>query len=317
MIRKLLATTAIATLISTAAYAQETTAPAPAAPAPVELGTDATKAPMTAAQANLASMMIGETVYNGTGENAENIGEVNDMVVSPEGQIETVVIGVGGFLGIGEKNVGLNFKDFTWADKDGDRWLVVAATKEQLEAQPEFDRTPFVPATPADSVASAPATGTEAVPAAPANDQMAAEPAAPADQTAETVAPADPAMTDQTQTAAIDRSTLTELPAGQLTAENLVGTEVYGMNDANIGEISDVVLNADGQNDAVIIDVGGFLGIGAKSVAVGMDKLQFLTDANGNRYLYTSFTKEQLEAQAAYDPATWAEQRDQQRMMIQ
>jgi len=47
-----------------------------------------------------------------------------------------------------------------------------------------------------------------------------------------------------------------------------------------------------------------------------MDNLAFLTDEDGSKYLYTTFTKEQLEAQAAYDESTWAEKRDEQRMIM-
>jgi PRC-barrel domain len=78
-----------------------------------------------------------------------------------------------------------------------------------------------------------------------------------------------------------------------------------------------MVLTQDGKVDAVIIDVGGFLGIGEKPVAVGFDKLSFMTDKDGNKYLYTTFTKEQLEAQTAYDKGSYAEQRDKQRLMVQ
>jgi hypothetical protein len=48
-----------------------------------------------------------------------------------------------------------------------------------------------------------------------------------------------------------------------------------------------------------------------------MDKLKFMTDKDGKKYLYTNFTKEQLQAQAAYDKGSYAEKRDQQRMMVQ
>ena len=61
------------------------------------------------------------------------------------------------------------------------------------------------------------------------------------------------------------------------------------------------MLTQDSKVDAVIIDVGGFLGIGEKEVAVGMDNLAFMTDKDGKKYLYTNFTKEQLDAQPAYD----------------
>ncbi|MFI0847057.1 PRC-barrel domain-containing protein [Mesorhizobium sp. IMUNJ 23232] len=336
MVRKLLATTALVTLLTGAVYAQEATTPA--APA-----TEAPAAPVVKADGFLATNLIGETVYNGTGDDAENIGSVNDVVIGSNGAVESVVIGVGGFLGLGEKNVAMNYGDIKWAEKNGDRWIVVNATKDQLQAQAEFDRRPYDPtpaaATDTTAMAPAPATTTEptpadtaAAPTPPADDTTAAAPAAPADDTTaqapadatatppadETAqAPADTTATDQTKTGAIDKSTLTEMPAGDIRAEELVGTTVYGANDANLGEIGDVVLTQDGKVDAVIIDVGGFLGVGEKEVAVGMDKLAFMTDKDGNKYLYTTFTKEQLDAAAAYDKSTWAEKRDEQRIMMQ
>ncbi|WP_442582254.1 PRC-barrel domain-containing protein [Mesorhizobium sp. ASY16-5R] len=307
MVRKLLATTALVTLLTGAVYAQEATTP-PAATAPAAEAPAAT--PVVKSDGFLATNLIGETVYNGTGDDAENIGSVNDVVIGSNGAVESVIIGVGGFLGLGEKNVAMNYGDIKWAEKDGDRWIVVNATKDQLQAQAEFDRRPYDPAAaPAgDTTAMAPAPADTTTAPAPADTAMA--PAAPADATA-------PAATDTTTTAAIDKSTLTEMPAGDIRAEELVGTTVYGANDANLGEIGDVVLTQDGKVDAVIIDVGGFLGIGEKEVAVGMDKLAFMTDKDGKKYLYTTFTKEQLDAAAAYDKSTWAEKRDEQRIMLQ
>jgi len=41
-----------------------------------------------------------------------------------------------------------------------------------------------------------------------------------------------------------------------------------------------------------------------------------MTDKDGKKYLYTSFTKEQLEAQPAYDKGSYAEKRDQQRLIV-
>ena len=50
-------------------------------------------------------------------------------------------------------------------------------------------------------------------------------------------------------------------------------------------------------------------------VAVGMDNLTFLTDEDGNKYLYTTFTKEQLEAAPAYDKDGYAANRDGMRLV--
>ncbi len=57
-------------------------------------------------------------------------------------------------------------------------------------------------------------------------------------------------------------------------------------------------------------------GAGEKEVAIGSDNLAFMTDKDGNKHLYTNFTKEQFDAAAAYDDSTYTEKRDDQRLMI-
>lgn len=273
MIRHLIATTALTTMVVSGAFAQ--TQPAPADPATPSIQQ------VVPAEGHLATNLIGENVYNGTGDNAEKIGDVNDLVFDKDGKLASIVIGVGGFLGIGEKDVALAYDKIDWAEKDADRWIVVPATKEELTALPAFDRTAFVPK---GTAATAPTTSS-------------------------------PAATD-TSAKPVDKSTLKEMPAGEIRAEELVGTTVYGANDEHVGEIGDVILGADNKVDSIIIDVGGFLGMGEKEVAVALDNLAFMADADNKRYLYTNFTKEQLEAQPAYDKATYAEKREEQRLIL-
>ncbi|TPL70470.1 PRC-barrel domain-containing protein [Mesorhizobium sp. B2-3-15] len=290
------------------APAAATTAQAPATS--TDTAQQSTNAePVKPADGNLATNIIGENVYNGTGDDAQKIGDVNDIVLTKEGKAQSLIIGVGGFLGMGEKNVAYDFAKAQWAQKNGDRWLVAQTTKEELQAQPDFNRKAYDPA-PATTASNEPA------PTAPAAAPSAATApaAAPADKTA--AAPADATAPDQTQTAAIDKSKLTEMPVGEIRGDDLKGTTVYGANDAKVGEIGDVVLTPDKKPDAVIVDVGGFLGIGEKEVAVGMDNLKFMTDKNGKKYLYTTFTKEQLEKQAAYDKGSYAQKRDEQRLIV-
>ena len=281
---------------------------------PVDLNAAPSEPVVKRAEGNLATNIVGETVYNGTADDAENIGDVNDIVLTKEGKAQSLVIGVGGFLGIGEKNVTYDFAKAQWAEKNGDRWLVAQTTKEELQAQPDFDRKVYDPV-PVTTMSDA---GTPAAPAATAPPVAPADTAAPMDKTAEAPAAESPDVkaTDPTQTAAIDKSTLTEMPVGEIRGDDLKGTTVYGANDVKVGEIGDVVLAPDSKPDAVIVDVGGFLGIGAKEVAIGMDKLKFMTDKDGKKYLYTNFTKEQLQAQAAYDKGSYAEKRDEQRLMV-
>lgn len=350
MIRNLLATTAIATIVATGAYAQTTTptttqdpaatttTQAPAAPQQVEM--------VKRADGFLANNLIGQSVYNGIGDDAENIGSINDLVISPEGDVQAVVIGVGGFLGIGQKDVAIEYDLVSWQERDGQEWLVVETTADALKAQEEFDTAAYEPQpADADVKETKPATAEDLAKApvekadeemaeAPAEEPMTEEQAAapteePAaeedkDKMAEAPAAEDKAVeetaeapvTDDTRTAAIDRESLTEKPLGDISAEDFIGTTVYGANDENVGEIGDVVLTEDGKVDAVIVDVGGFLGIGEKEVAVGMDNLKFLSDEDGELYLYTDFTEEQLEAQAEYDESSYAENRDEMRMNV-
>jgi sporulation protein YlmC with PRC-barrel domain len=84
----------------------------------------------------LASTLIGTSIENGGGE---VLGDINDLVLSPDGQVGVIVIGVGGFLGIGEKNVGVPFDSIErYADENGKVVLLLDASAEELEAAPTF-----------------------------------------------------------------------------------------------------------------------------------------------------------------------------------
>ncbi len=87
----------------------------------------------------LASELTGKTVY----DSADNsLGDVNDIIWTEDGTIQGVVVGVGGFLGIGEKNVAVNYDALNiTTDEDGNRKLVLDATADELAAAPEFVTT--------------------------------------------------------------------------------------------------------------------------------------------------------------------------------
>jgi hypothetical protein len=85
----------------------------------------------------LASAIIGGNVYS---PSDESVGDVNDLVIKSTGEIEAVVVGVGGFIGIGEKNVAIALDRFTMEPTEdlGSTKLVLNATKEELQAAPAF-----------------------------------------------------------------------------------------------------------------------------------------------------------------------------------
>jgi sporulation protein YlmC with PRC-barrel domain len=82
-----------------------------------------------------ANNYIGQPVVNASGE---KIGDVNDLLFDKSGKISTVVIGVGGFLGMGEKQVAMAYDTLTYTDKDGQRVIMVPLTKEALMAAPDY-----------------------------------------------------------------------------------------------------------------------------------------------------------------------------------
>ena len=66
------------------------------------------------------------------------IGDVKDLLLDQSGKIDSVIIGVGGFLGMGEKNVAVPFSSLKVAEKNGDRYLVMETTKQALETAPSY-----------------------------------------------------------------------------------------------------------------------------------------------------------------------------------
>src|SRR4051794_13939402 len=72
---------------------------------------------------------------------------------------------------------------------------------------------------------------------------------------------------------------LTQQSPGQWRASKLVGVDVYGTDNAKIGDIREVLLNRNGAAEAVVIGVGGFLGIGEKDVAVPFSAVEWVTEA--------------------------------------
>ena len=265
-----------------------------------------------AADQYLADDLVGDSVYTGPTNDSDNIGNINNLVINEDGTIAGLIVGVGGFLGIGEKNVGVPFDAVALTNnEEGEQHASLVVTREDLDAAPAFDNDA------SEDMAAAPAA-TETSPAGTTGGTMAAGTGMAAGTAAGTGMAAAPAETDATTTASTGGTSrpadLTPVAGAELTADNLIGTTVYGPDDSSIGSIGDIALTAEGQVDAVIVDVGGFLGIGAKPVAVAMDNLQFMRDSGGSMYLTTDFTQDELEAAPEYNRDTYADSRDTMRI---
>ncbi|WEZ81992.1 PRC-barrel domain-containing protein [Rhizobium sp. 32-5/1] len=87
----------------------------------------------------------------------------------------------------------------------------------------------------------------------------------------------------------MDHTNHVRLGASELTPDLLEGATIYGADDNKVGKLDHV------HGSTAIIDVGGFLGIGAKPVAVPLIDLEFMRDEDGDVHAVTNWTKDQLK----------------------
>jgi Uncharacterized conserved protein len=108
---------------------------------------------------------------------------------------------------------------------------------------------------------------------------------------------AEPAPATGMDTAAASTETfIAEQQPGEIIASELMGTNIYNSQDEGIGAVTDVVATEEGQIKALVVGVGGFLGIGTKDVAVNYDEFTVVTDGDANQRVVLNRSKEELES---------------------
>ena len=138
MMKAFLTAVSVIALMAVAAVAEDTTIPKTPtmAPAPSEQPKFATTAPGAVAGEISANALLNQSVKNSANE---SIGDVNDLRIDANGRIVSVIVGVGGFLGLGEKDVALPFNEFTFGrDANGNVVVTAKVTKESLQSAPEW-----------------------------------------------------------------------------------------------------------------------------------------------------------------------------------
>jgi nucleoid-associated protein YgaU len=164
--------------------------------------------------------------------------------------------------------------------------ILLAASLAALMAYPAFAQeapNPASPAAPAEKAAPAPESpGTGAAPSA--------EPS-----------PAIPSVDPEATTP--DKSASTAMPTDKLVglgsevaASDLLNQKVKNSANETVGDINDLSIGSDGKIAAVIIGVGGFLGMGEKNVQLPYDQLTFSRDASGYLVVTANITKESLQS---------------------
>ncbi|MBZ2168112.1 PRC-barrel domain-containing protein [Marinobacter sp. F4216] len=82
-----------------------------------------------------ATDLIGTDVKTTGGE---EVGAISDLIIDQDGQVVAIVVGVGGFLGMGEKNVAISWDQVTKSATADERTLRINQTREGLKSAPEY-----------------------------------------------------------------------------------------------------------------------------------------------------------------------------------
>lgn len=96
-------------------------------------GAASTATPDPASGESFDAKLKGKSVYN---ENDEKVGDVKDLVMSADGKVTHVILGVGGFVGVGEHPVAIPYDEI---NQTGDRVTLQGYTKDQLKEMPAYE----------------------------------------------------------------------------------------------------------------------------------------------------------------------------------
>jgi sporulation protein YlmC with PRC-barrel domain len=218
------------------AFAQDSTA-APAAKPAATSANASTNLGVTAVD---AGKLIGENVYDAADK---TVGEIESVIVSAKGKVTSVVLDVSGWLE-SEKRISVPWSDLK-ADADGK--IRTSLSKEKAQAAAGY--------TYSDEVSRGKVLNESGQVYATDNTQ---EPT-----TADTTA------TDNNRPAALNAD-------GSINASKLAGVNVVNAANDTVGEISEVLLDESGKVAGVIVDVGGFLGIGTHPVKLAWKQVKMV-----------------------------------------
>lgn len=210
-----------------------------------------------------AHKIIGRDLVNASND---KIGSIDSVMLGREGKVQAVIVNVGGFLGLRERNVAIDWADIS-VSQDGKK-ITTALTKDQLKALPEYRYADDAKRGTAFDAPGAPVR----------RDAADAGNARPADKKSP--------IADVSSLAAYKSSAI-------------VGAKAVNARDETVGEVKELLIGANGLVRGALISVGGFLGIGERNVVVDWRDLTIGRDGKDLRVL-VKLNKDQLKALPEY-----------------
>jgi hypothetical protein len=205
-------------------------------------------------------------------------------------------------LGIGERDIAVKMSSLNMvreSDDADDFFLVVNTDKDKLMNARAYERT-------GRTVSAQQRNKTEKSDAAMKDSRSKADDTAMKDSRSKTET-TETAANDAAKNGAkltrptVKRDGYSEVKAKDVSTDKLKGATVYGANDEEVGEVDRLLMNDDDRLDGVVIDVGGFLGVGERPVAFDADELLILRQDDGDDVLvFVDSTKSALKDKPKY-----------------
>jgi sporulation protein YlmC with PRC-barrel domain len=264
----------------------------------------------------------------------ESVGSIADVVMTQDGSVQGILIDVGGFLGFFARTVMIDIDDLYFvADSEtaedlNDFFVVATMSREQLESLPEWNddnlRMGFQPRFYSQggmqggmqqggqgqvviSQGQQTQTGQQQAQIQPQTGQQTQTGTQQQALTGQTGQQPQTGQQGQSVAAATGQVGTPGAPApapqgyqvvdrGTLSADQLIGANVYDAMGEEIGNVNDLTLSNQAEVREVLVDVGGFLGIGSHTVALPVENVDILWNAdNNNLRIHLPMTRDMIE----------------------
>lgn len=220
-----------------------------------------------------ARNLLDQSIQNRQGD---TIGEIESVILDANGNVTAVIASIGGFLGVGERAVAIDWNELQI--RDGGRAIQSSMSRAQLERLPQYEYgqseqrgTAFIDRRVPDPQAARKRS----------ENRLAAQSAREPGQ-------------DESWTG-----------ADRIRASDLLGASVVSQSGEEIGDVEDIII-VDGEN-RIVLGVGEFLGMGGQSVVLKLAdaEIQQRRDRPDELRLSVSLSKQELKSLPAYDSGRW------------
>jgi hypothetical protein len=215
--------------------------------------------------------LIGRNVQNAQNE---TIGQIKSVYIGPDGKVDSLIVSIGGFLGLGEREVRLAWSDLKVSDNS--EKVVLDITKDELKAKPEYK---YSNAGWRGQVFNDKGPWTAGDPNRMTRDRAASE------------------RLSADRDAASATSTGDFNAKGEISGNAIIGANVRNQTNETVGKVEDVYVDDRGTIKTVVVLV--ILGIGTKVVAVQWGDIGHSRDGK-SLVLTANWTKDSLKAMPEY-----------------